>query len=150
MNPEPSLVPSRAAMYAPLTERDERVLDTADWLEEQGYTPAATVLKTMVGRHQMVAMEEVRDKKHTAVLPTNEASYRLAMETAYCRIWSGEYRSYWRAEGAGYTWSALNAGTFTVAEAYELTKHCGPEKGICFEVLPYANPVPSRQSGWKS
>lgn len=48
------------------------------------------------------------------------------------RIWSQEHRAWWRDKGTGYTTVEAEAGTFTMADAYARTKHCGPEKQIHF------------------
>lgn len=47
-------------------------------------------------------------------------------------IWSREHAAWWRSNGNGYTDDLGQAGKFTFADAYERTKHCGPEKQIVF------------------
>lgn len=47
-------------------------------------------------------------------------------------IWSREHSAWWRPGGNGYTTEAENAGSWDFAEAYEMTKHCGPEKRIVY------------------
>lgn len=47
-------------------------------------------------------------------------------------IWSGEHRAWWRQLGEGYTDATAHAGVWTFAEAWERTKHCGPEKKIAY------------------
>lgn len=51
------------------------------------------------------------------------------------RIWSSEHGAYWRADASGYTMTADAAGHYEFADAYDRTKHCGPEKGIEFETV---------------
>jgi hypothetical protein len=51
------------------------------------------------------------------------------------RIWSGEHTAYWRSEGRGYTLDPVEAGCYSFREAFERTKHCGPEKRIAFELV---------------
>ncbi|MBI0474253.1 hypothetical protein D9601_02590 [Sphingomonas sp. MA1305] len=53
-----------------------------------------------------------------------------------CLIWSGEWQSYWRAGGNGYTKAAAEAGRYTIQAAYEGTRHCDPSKQIMFERVP--------------
>lgn len=57
------------------------------------------------------------------------------------RIWSNEWRAYWRHEGCGYTERASDAWVLSLAEAYRVTAHCGPEKRIAFE--------PTREEPWE-
>jgi hypothetical protein len=47
-------------------------------------------------------------------------------------IWSRERTAWWNPDGCGYTLTAEDAGVFDFADAYELTKHCGPEKKIAY------------------
>ena len=49
------------------------------------------------------------------------------------RIWSREHRAWWRDGANGYTVNMTEAGIFPFADAYERTKHCGPEKQIAFD-----------------
>ena len=48
------------------------------------------------------------------------------------QIWSGEHRAWWRAGGCGYVLTRDRAGVYDFADAWEATKHCGPEKKIAF------------------
>lgn len=48
------------------------------------------------------------------------------------RVWSEEHRAWWRPTGNGYTTAEAGAGVYDFADAYERTKHCGPEKRIEF------------------
>lgn len=48
------------------------------------------------------------------------------------RIVGGGY--YWRPNGRGYTAHADEAGVQTLEDAYAWTRHCGPEKGIKYEL----------------
>lgn len=45
-------------------------------------------------------------------------------------IWSEEHRMYWRANGAGYTPRAKDAGVYTREDAVSRTRHCAEEKQI--------------------
>ena len=119
----------REKELAPLTVRDDTILDAALWLEQEGYIPASTVLRAMVTRHEIVTLEEVK----------NNEGFRqdlLLQKGLKCRIWNGMYMAYWRPNGAGYTRTALNAGIYTIQEAYEWTSHVGEEKQIAYEMLP--------------
>lgn len=51
------------------------------------------------------------------------------------RIWSAEHRAWWRPNGNGYTSQPDQAGLYDFADAYDATKHCGPEKQIAYEVV---------------
>lgn len=46
------------------------------------------------------------------------------------RIYSKEWRAWWRANGAGYTAAIEQAGVYSIKEAWEYVSHCGPEKKI--------------------
>ena len=134
----------RAAQFAPLTERDETVLAISEWLDKEGYTSAAAVLKAVVTRHEMIALEEVRDND-------NLRSNLFARTDLKCRIWNGCYCAYWRPGGYGYTKTALDAGVWTVGNAYFLTSHVGKEKQLAYEILEEGKGYPEKPpSGWKS
>jgi hypothetical protein len=45
-------------------------------------------------------------------------------------IWSGEHLAWWRPNAAGYTTVRENAGVYLFEDAYDRTRHCGPEKKI--------------------
>lgn len=47
-------------------------------------------------------------------------------------IFSGEHKTFWREDGSGYTYDLDQAGIYTLKEAFERTRHCGPEKQIYF------------------
>ena len=51
-----------------------------------------------------------------------------------CRIYSDQWGYYWRERCAGYG-KADEAGIYDFDYALNLTDHCGPEKGIWFELL---------------
>lgn len=51
-----------------------------------------------------------------------------------CRIFSHQWGYYWRTGGAGYG-QLSSADTFDFDDALSSTHHCGPEKGIWFELL---------------
>lgn len=52
--------------------------------------------------------------------------------TRRVRIWSAEHRAFWRPGGNGYTAYGASAGDWDFADAYDRTKHCGPEKRIVY------------------
>ena len=134
----------RAAQFAPLTERDETVLAISEWLDKEGYSPAVAVLKAVVTRHEMIALEEVRDNDSLR-------SNLFARTDLKCRIWNGLYNAYWRPGGYGYTKSALDAGVWTVRDAYALTSHVGKEKQLAYEILKEGGGYPQKPpSGGKS
>lgn len=142
---DPSLIPSRDSVYAPLTECDEIVFSVATWLEMEGYVPAASVLRAVVGRRQIVTLQELGLRENEDLLERLKRDLDLQ-----CRIWSGEHCGYWRPDGHGYSRSALSAGIYTFWAAYANTSHCGPEKEIAYEILPAAATQTERVSGWKS
>lgn len=60
--------------------------------------------------------------------------------TRRVRIWSREHLAWWRPEGKGYTGDADQAGLYDFADAYDTTKHCGPEKQIVYyDIAPIAH-----------
>ena len=56
-------------------------------------------------------------------------------------IFAGQHRTFWRANGSGYTYDVDQAGVYTLEDAYKRTRHCGSEKEICF-VWNYDYPNP--------
>lgn len=58
---------------------------------------------------------------------------RLCMRTV--RIWSGEHGAYWRSDSRGYTLDRFDAGYYVFHDAFNRTRHCGPEKRIAFELV---------------
>ena len=46
------------------------------------------------------------------------------------RIWSGEWGSWWRPGGNGYTCDSSEAGIFVFEDALARSRHAGPEKQI--------------------
>jgi hypothetical protein len=48
------------------------------------------------------------------------------------QIWSKEHLAWWRPDACGYTTQPNEAWVLPFSEAYERTKHCGPEKAIVF------------------
>jgi hypothetical protein len=57
-------------------------------------------------------------------------------------IWSREHQAWWRPNAQGYTDDAAQAGVWDFADAYDITKHCGPEKRIVYYAAPT---LPARQ-----
>lgn len=55
------------------------------------------------------------------------------------RIWSNEHEAFWRENGAGYTLSEEKAGVFSFEDAWNRTRHCGPEKRITFREVVTAS-----------
>lgn len=51
------------------------------------------------------------------------------------RIWSGEWKAFWRSNSAGYTYETDSAGLYSFEDAWKATSHCGPEKKIKFELV---------------
>lgn len=51
------------------------------------------------------------------------------------RIWSDQWRMWWRSDAAGYTQLEGEAGLYTFENAVARTHHCGREKQIIFELV---------------
>jgi hypothetical protein len=51
------------------------------------------------------------------------------------RIWSNQWGAYWRSGRAGYAYQRDEAGTYTLADAFDATSHCGQEKGIYYDFI---------------
>ena len=52
-----------------------------------------------------------------------------------CRIWSGQWSSWWLSNYQGYTNKLEHAGIYNVSEAYEAIYHCGIEKKIKLQLI---------------
>ena len=67
----------------------------------------------------------------------NDPNLRAAWAGKLVFIWSHEHNAYWRAEGKGYTvrMTGGGPGVFDFNNAFERTRHCGPEKGVEFEEI---------------
>jgi hypothetical protein len=50
----------------------------------------------------------------------------------FVRIYSAEWDAYWRGSGQGYCEDPSLSNVWKIEEAFERTKHCGPEKRIQF------------------
>lgn len=48
------------------------------------------------------------------------------------RIYSAQWGYYWRGTGQGYTSNPLESDVLDIEVAFEMTRHCGPEKKIQF------------------
>ena len=63
------------------------------------------------------------------------------------RIWSDEWRSYWRPNRSGYTTDVAQAGIYRLDDAIDASGHCGREKKIVYEFLPRnTKSVPTQES----
>jgi len=65
---------------------------------------------------------------------TDGAEYR-AWKGKDVVIWSGQWESYWRPDGFGYTKDLDQAGIWTFEQAFKRTCGCGPEKRIEYRAL---------------
>lgn len=50
-------------------------------------------------------------------------------------IYSSEHHAYWRSNGNGYVCDIEGAGHYLFEDAWDRTKHCGPEKRIEFHTI---------------
>lgn len=46
------------------------------------------------------------------------------------RIWSDQWRAWWRPDASGYTDDLFQAGIYSAKDALRKVNHCGPEKRI--------------------
>lgn len=51
------------------------------------------------------------------------------------KIYSEEHAAYWRSAQSGYTTFEEAAGIYTFEDAWRVSSHCGPEKGIRYEIV---------------
>lgn len=84
-----------------------------EWLEQSLKTGQVDAI---VIRH---TLEEVNKKPE------------LLNEFGSVRIYSNEHNAYWKGS-SGYTTQKSDAKIWDAEVAYNITKHCGPEKGIEF------------------
>jgi len=85
----------------------------------------------------MPSTDNQQDREAVARVALEEVTPAIATAFADnpCLIWSGEHRTWWRANGNGYTNRREYAGRYTIGDAFARTRHCGPEKAIAFERL---------------
>lgn len=76
--------------------------------------------RTLAGLKQKGTLKKLREEK--GHLPV--------------RIWSGEWQSYWRANGCGHTTDINEAGIYTLDSAISYSGHCDPSKKIEYHFLP--------------
>ncbi len=50
----------------------------------------------------------------------------------HVRIYSAQWSAFWRGTGQGYTSDSAESAVWAIEEAFECTRHCGPEKKIQF------------------
>jgi len=73
---------------------------------------------------------------------------RKELEGKMVLIWSGEHRLFWRGDASSYTPKIGDAGVYDFMDAFQKTKHCGPEKKIIFleiigeDTIPKIDPLP--------
>jgi hypothetical protein len=65
----------------------------------------------------------------------------LTKSNVEVKIFSSQWGYYWRKTGQGYTPNPHESQTYTIAEAFAKTKHCGPEKKIWFIYVDRATKV---------
>ena len=65
----------------------------------------------------------------------NDPELMAVWQNKSVRIWSNEHQMYWRPGRAGYTSDGLKAGIYKFPDAFTATRHCGPEKKICFRTI---------------
>lgn len=82
----------------------------------------------MSHRIDMVTLQGLKNKKTLD-------KWRAERGNIKVRIWSGEWRMYWRANGSGYTSFKEEAGIYTFEEACKYSAHCGASKRIKYELL---------------
>ena len=68
-----------------------------------------------------------------------KADPRARLSGMIVRIWSREHGAFWRENGAGYASSMDGAGAYAFEDAWNRTRHCGPEKGIEYVVVGSGN-----------
>lgn len=69
---------------------------------------------------------------HTETLERVKRWPKLLSKFDLVRIYSGEHTAYWRPEGGGYTTDPDGAWVTTFQQAFDRTRHAGPEKMISF------------------
>lgn len=100
---------------------------TAAQLHEAGFPEAARWAESLESKHSY-SLETLLENRHLTLLN------RIHRDNPCVRIRSGR-GVWWRAGGHGYTDQVHEAGVYTFEEAWKASSHCGPEKGIVYEVL---------------
>lgn len=54
-------------------------------------------------------------------------------------IYSHEHKAFWGPNRGGYFTNVLQAGVYTLSDAFEVTWHCGPEKRIYYAFVRPTN-----------
>lgn len=84
-----------------------------------------------------VEFEGKKVKRYDVVSTLQNRAYRAELQGFVARnqgknvlIFSGQWESYWRENGQGYTKKKSEAGVYEINEAWERVSHCGFEKQI--------------------
>ena len=107
-----SLLPVRADKLESTIEKRNQVIE---WLDTK-------TLDLEVGKSFNMRMFKVNP------------SLIALIEKCEVLIRSSQWGMYWRANGSGYTERKNDAGVYDFNDALLSTRHCGPEKGIYFQV----------------
>ena len=85
----------------------------------------------MPSRKSCVTLQGLKNKN-------SRAKYRRLYGGELVRIYSGEWKAWWRKNSSGYTYNKEEAGLYSLSEALDNSGHCGPEKKISYF---FVNPV---------
>ena len=90
----------------------------------------------------IVDFEGEQDRRYLVEDSIERKKWRQGLEAlakanpnAKCRIYSGQWHSFWRENAGGYTANPQEAGIYTVKDAFERVHHCGTEKKIELQLI---------------
>ena len=103
-------------------------------LEQRFNAVAAEMKKSMPSSPKLDSLRAVQQnllKEREGILTDLKEKYPDKL----CRIWSGQWSSWWLPNYQGYTDRLEHAGIYTVSEAYEAIYHCGIEKKVKLQLI---------------
>jgi hypothetical protein len=101
-------------------------IDEVEQIGGQAYTKwlSANISGTVKDR---ISLEEAKE---------SEGRRNQLLQASKVRIWSGQWMAWWRPDASGYADEPDRAGIYSGANAWERSKHAGPEKRLAYDILP--------------
>ena len=107
--------------------------------DNYNYEPFIKIKAIRDKDHDWVLFEGQKVKRHIADSTLRNRAYRKEIQDFVAKhqgkqvlIFSGQWDSYWRSGGEGYTQKKAEAGVYEINDAWARVSHCGSEKDILF------------------